>query len=130
MCSCMSDSECCFTGRASFTTRHFTVALATKPPPGSLGCFADDRATKRPLRKMTRPHFSSVKVRHSRVDIVTHRRFVSIDFNSTHCLMNSEVKLLLDAYYLRRMEEATVTPHSQPTAYSLPHPHVSVFSPL
>lgn len=30
----------------------------------------------------------------------------SLDFNNTHCLMNSEVKLLLDTYMQKRQEEA------------------------
>jgi hypothetical protein len=28
-----------------------------------------------------------------------------LDFNSTHCLMNSEVKLLLDTYMQKRVDE-------------------------
>ncbi len=30
---------------------------------------------------------------------------ISVDFNSTHCLMNSEVKLLLDTYMQKRVDE-------------------------
>lgn len=38
---------------------------------------------------------------------VTIKQFIkaSVDFNSTHCLMNSEVKLLLDTYMQKRVEE-------------------------
>lgn len=40
-----------------------------------------------------------------------------LDFNNTHCLMNPEVKLLLETYIQRRIEESGSIPFTQPTVY-------------
>lgn len=39
-----------------------------------------------------------------------------IDFTNTHCLMNPEVKLLLETYIQKRIEDSGTIPFNQPTA--------------
>lgn len=44
-------------------------------------------------------------------------RLLPVDFNNTHCLMNPEVKVLLETYIQKRIEESGSIPFNQPTAY-------------